>query len=319
MSEQASHSPETQELPVQQDSDTEALYASFDLRQPAEKKEIEFPVVDEPTDPATGQDEETETQTSAKTLRVKFNKEEVEVPEDQIPEYVQRGLALEKERERREKNDKLLQEAAKLLGLDSLDETAIERVRNERLQQQQQQQADAYNQLRAELREQAEDAGLDPDKVEAWLDNHPDVKEAKALKEQQQLQSQQQQVMSKWDALYKKYPHLADESQAFTRGEIPSFYTDEMKSRVERGYDPLDAYELAHGTEMRTEMQTKTKKQAEQQVLKQIQLGTRAFSDQGSPEPEENDLLPAQLALAEMFGVKPEGVKKQQKLIQSRR
>ncbi|CAH1205660.1 hypothetical protein PAECIP111893_02388 [Paenibacillus plantiphilus] len=311
MSDQASHSPETQE--IQMDAETESIYESFGIN-PTEKKEIEMPTIPEPTDPAIGQVEEDKPKTA---LKAKYNGEEIDVPEDQVKELVEKGMNLDKVRSQKTEYEKSLDRVAKLQGYK--DHADLIANLDQLEAQQQKQKEQAFDEMQENMLYQLELNGISREDAVAWLEQHPTFQEAKALKESQQQSQQQQQVTSKWQALYDRYPHLLDDAQAFNRGEMPSFFNDEMRSRVDRGYDPLDAFELAHGTEMKQEMQNKTKKQAEQSVIKQMQLGTRGFTEQGAAEPDESDLLPAQVALAESFGVKPENVRKQQKLINNRR
>ncbi|CAM4098335.1 hypothetical protein L1N85_10720 [Paenibacillus alkaliterrae] len=327
---QASQSLETP-IEVERDADTEALFDSFGLApKQAEKKDIEFPKMDEPTDPAIDQeddpevkmDEETEEKpTDTRKYKIKYNKEDVEVEESQVPELLEKGMALDKTRAKLTEQQKAMDEVAQLQGYKDHAELIanLPKLR----EQHQQKEQEAYNQLRTDLREQAEDAGLDPDKVEAWLDNHPLMKEAAQTKREReneraerQRQEDEQARQSKWSELYQKYPHLVDDSQAFTRGEEPQFFTAEMKSRIERGYDPIDAFELAH----RDTLSAQTKKSAEQKIIKQQQLGMRGHvNEQTATPPDEGSLLPAQIALAEEFGVNIKGVQRQNQLLKSRR
>lgn len=267
-------------------------------------------------DKPPAKEEVVEDKTDAGIERVKHNKEEREVDistKEKLHDHLQRSLALDKERERREKNDHLLKEAATLLGLESLDEPTIQRLRQEREQLQQRQEQNEYNQLRASLREEAEDAGLDPDRVEAYLNNHPLMKEAQKAKEErendrlvQQHESRQREERQKWGSLYEKYPQLASDSEAFDRGETPNFFTPEMKRRVDSGYDPIDAFELAH----RDTLSAQTKKAVEQKVIKQQQLGLRSQVETLSTADKEPQVS-AELASAfEAFGLPVSAAKK---------
>lgn len=56
----------------------------------------------------------------------------------------------------------------------------------------------------------------------------------------------QDQLQSQWAALYNSYPHLRDEAKAWEKDETPSFYTEQMQTYLAKGYEPIDAYELAH-------------------------------------------------------------------------
>src|SRR5690606_18280916 len=103
---------------------------------------------------------------------------------DKIPEYARKGLNYDKVETRANEYQKALDEVAQLQGFkDHADLIAnLPKLR----EQQQQQEQDAHKQLIADLRQQAEEAGLDPDQVQSYLDNHPLVKEAqKAIQERE--------------------------------------------------------------------------------------------------------------------------------------
>ena len=324
----ANQSEQSQE--VERDADTEALYESFGMPQQSQsKKDVEFPKMDEPNEPLTMEDEEEEVQgtettpgqSEKKTIKIKYLGEDKDVPEDEAPTWIQKGMNHDRLQEKLSEQQKALDEVAQLQGFKDHAEL-IANLPKLREQQQMKEKA-AYDQLRQDLRQQAEDAGLDPDQVQAYLDNNPIVKQAEqALQEreterlEQQRADIQRQVRQKWDALYEKYPHLVEESQAFNRGESPSFYNAEMQSRIDRGYDPVDAFELAH----RDTISAQTKKSAEQRVIKQQQLGMRGHvNEQSATPPDEGSLLPVHYGLAEEFGVSLKGVQRQNQLLKSRR
>jgi hypothetical protein len=109
---------------------------------------------------------------------------------------------------------------------------------------------------------------------------------------------------------------LVESSKAFDRGETPDFFTPEMQDRVKRGYDPLDAFELAH----RDTLAAQTKKSAEQSLIKQVQLGGRGHvNQQTATPPDEGSVTPYQQALAEEFGVSVKEVQRQNQLLKNRR
>lgn len=329
MSEEIANQSEESPIEVERDADTEALYESFGMpAQKQEKKDVEFPNMDEPTGEPLTMEEENEVDpeeppaaADKRTIKVKYNGEDKEIGEDEAPTLIQKGMNYDKVQQKLTEQQQAMDEVAQLQGFkDHADLIAnLPKLR----EQQQQKEQDDYQALRDDLRAQAEDAGLDPDRVEAWLDNHPLMKEAvrdKQVREAEQLQRTQeeikQQTTSKWQLLYQKYPHLLEDGQAFSREERPNFFTDEMKSRYERGYDPIDAFELAHqGT-----LATQTKKAAEQSLIKQQQLGFRGqVNSQTATPPDEASLLPVQMSLAEEFGVSVKGVQRQNQLLKSRR
>jgi hypothetical protein len=246
-------------------------------------------------------------------IKVKHNKEEVDadVSDDKLPELVQRSLALDKERERKAELEKNLDRAAKLAGFkDHADYIAnLDRLEKEAQQKQQ----DQFQNLRQQLREEAEDAGLDPDKLDAWLDNHPLLQEAsKAIQERQvaeesrKQQTVQEQWESQWQALYDAYPDLVETSTAFAEGGMPEWYTPEMQSRIERGYDPKDAYELAHSTTLRE----RNKQIGKQQAIKEQRLGLRAQVETNAHADLEPE-VPTGLASAfSLFGLPTKAAQK---------
>src|SRR5690606_20804922 len=79
----------------------------------------------------------------------------------------------------------------------------------------------------------------------------------------------QAETRRKWDTLYEKYPDLIESSRAFDEGKAPDWFNAEMQNRIQRGYDPLDAYELAN----RDKITAQTRRATEQKVIKQQQLG----------------------------------------------
>lgn len=285
-----SHTEETLESETN-DIPMSDVYAAFGIEAPKEevkeeKAEEEAPAIEQKPEP--------------KTIKVKVDKEEREfdVSEDKLPEYVQKAYALDRERERKAELERNLDRAAKLAGF----ENHAEFVANfEKLEQQrQQQEQDAHKQLIADLRQQAEEAGLDPDQVQTYLDNHPLVKAAqKTIQEgeKERLAREEQaakaEARRRWDTLYEKYPDLIESSRAFDEGKAPDWFNAEMQNRIQRGYDPLDAYELAN----RDKITAQTRRATEQKVIKQQQLGLRSQVET-VPSPDNEPQVPPALAAA---------------------
>lgn len=281
------------------DTPTEQLEASDSQPEQPADEHIETPAIED--------------EKPSKTIKVKHNKEEIEVDvsDDKLPEYVQRSLALDKERERKSELEKNLDRAAKLAGF----ENHAEYVANfDRLEQQaKQQKDDMYANMREQLRQEAEDAGLDPSKVEAYYENHPLLQQAKQTLVQQQrmeieskLAQTEQAKRQQWGELYQQYPELAETSKAFDDGGTPEWFTSEMQSLVNQGYQPLHAYKLAHMEKLTAQ----TRKQAEQKAIKDQRLGLRSqVETQGSAdlEPEVPDSMTAAFA---MFGLDPKSARK---------
>lgn len=307
---------ETNEVPTpERDAETEALYSSFGLTPTVEKKEIEFPDLTKSQQEEVIEEEPPAIEEQPKNFRtVKHNKKEVEVPEDQIDELLQKGLALDKERERKSEYEKALQRAAKLSGKDSIDDylASLDKIE----EQAKQRELDQFNELKQQLREDVENAGLDPDKVEQFLENHPLMKQAKDAVSKLEKQDGESKVAQERAALEKQWGELFAEHPDLANAEESEWLTPEMDERLKRGYHPLDAYKLAHADKL----QTQSKKQLEQKLIKQQHLGTRAeVITQTSSVPDEPTLLPAQMSLAAEFGVTIDGVKQQQKTLDRRR
>lgn len=310
-------------LEPQRDAETEALYDSFGVKPAGEKKEIEFPNLDEPTDdaPAIEQKTEDEPTDSGKKLVVKYNKEDVEIDENEVPELVQKGLALDKVREQAKQREQELDRAAKLLGYkDHADLTAnLDRIEQEKVKQQ----ADQFEALKQQIIDDLVYNGVSEEAARQYAENNPLVQQARtALEEKQQAeQTRQQQTAEQerlegWKQLYEAFPDAAESAKLFGEGKSPDWYTPEMQSMIERGYKPMDAYRLAH----MDKIQTQSAKRTEQKLIKQQHLGARSQVESNSAAPsDETDLLPAQVALAESFGVSLDGVRKQQKQIERRR
>ena len=263
----------------------------------SEEKEIEqeeeVPVIEQPTN----------------VRKVKYNKQEVEVPEEQVDELLQKGLALDKVREKQSEAEKALQRAAKLAGYEKVDDYLknLDNIEKEAVKQKQ----DHLTDLRNQLREEAENAGLDPQRVDEWLDNNPLLAEARKVldreeQEREAIKQRQAEEMNikGWEALFQKYPTIADEMDE--EGQSAPWLTPEMVERIKRGYDPIDAYELVH----RDKLVSSEKEKARQDVLKQQRLNKRAAVE-GNVTGEPDDGVPDSVKGAfAMFGLDPSQAKK---------
>lgn len=308
-----SHSGEAQETVL--DERTAAVndaFAAFGIDTPSKQSEASDSRTESQDDSETDAPD-IERQPEPKKIKVKVDKEEREfdISDDKLPEYVQKAYALDKERERKTELQKNLERAAKLAGFEKVDEylSNLDRLEQEAKQREQ----DKFRDLRQQLRDEAEDNGLDPEKLEAYLDNHPLFKEAQAAiqeKEQAELtriqQTEQEQLQSKWKALYDTYPDLLETAKMFGEGNAPDWYTPDMQSRIERGYDPVDAYELAH----KSKIAERNKQMAKQQAIKEQRLGLRSQVETQSAadlEPEVPDGLASAFSL---FGLPVASAKK---------
>lgn len=297
--------------PDEQQAISEALEA-FGVQSHSESSEG----ATEATQESEGQMDEppaTEEAPEPRTIKVKHNKQEIEVDvsDDKLPEYVQKSFALDKERERKAELEKILDRAAKLSGF----ENHADYVANlDRLEQEaKKREDDQFTDLKKQLRQEAEEAGLDADKMEAYLENHPLMKRAQlAVLERQKLELEHKVEQSKqlekqkWNEMYEAYPELVESSHLFDEGGTPDWYTPEMQERIARGYDPKDAYELAH----RATIQERSRKLAEQRAIKEARLGARSQVSGQESADAEPDVPPEVMSAFAMFGLDPKLAKK---------
>jgi hypothetical protein len=234
-----------------------------------------------------------------------------------LHDHLQRSLALDKERERRTESEKNLDRAAKLAGYkDHAEYVAnFDKIEQELQQKQQQVMDDRI----ARIRQDAEDAGLDPDQVQAYLDNLPIVKEAAQIKlerEAERIQRQQEEVQrvarQKWDAMYSDprvlavFPDIVAKSQELNEGGDGGFYTADMQERISKGYDPIDAILLAHADKF----QGLSKKKTEQRVIKEQHLGLRSRVEITTDSDKEPAVPNALASAFAAFGLPVDSAKK---------
>ncbi|MED5019329.1 hypothetical protein P9847_18670 [Paenibacillus chibensis] len=306
--EAASHSSEEQEL--------RDHYNAFGLSYPEpEQQEDESDEELEDADPAI--DGNQEQVPERKGVTVKHNGQDVTVEDEQVPEYLQMGLNYKKVKGQVQQYESALDRLARQQGYkDHADLIEnLDKIEQEAVQKQQNQ----FDQLKQHLRQEAEDAGIDPNVMEQYLDNHPLIKQAREVvqrseQEQQyrQQEQSQQQLLQGWEALFKKYPQLAD--QVSPDGGTAPWLTPEMHSKLQRGYDPVDAYELVH----RDSFMADERKRAEQSVLKTQRLNKRAQVEgqgKGDRQPE----VPSELSSAfAAFGLDPKNAQKYAKNFESK-
>lgn len=310
----ASQSETIQETTAEtpQDAVQSALEA-FGISVPSKQEDDPTERSEDEASPAAIQDETTP-QAESKKLKVKFNKEDIEIDEEQVPELVQKGLALEKERQKKSEYEKALDRAARLQGYESHEDfiANLDKIEQER----QKKQEDEYAALRTELLDELEANGIDRDKAEQFIENHPLMQQArqaaeekKKIDQERQQMTVQQQAEADWRQLYDAFPDIVESAQAFSQGGTPDWYTEEMNDLITAGYKPLHAYKLAH----MDKIQTQTKRQLEQKLVKEQRLGTRAQVEtdvRGSTEDE----VPSDVASAfAAFGLPVNSAKKYMK------
>ncbi|WDM22642.1 hypothetical protein [Paenibacillus polymyxa] len=244
-----------------------------------------------------------------KKLRVKVNKEEIEVDDDQIPELVQKGFGLDKERQRRTEAEQALQRAAKLAGFETADEylANLDKIEQQAIQKKQ----DDFDLLKQQLREDAENAGIDPDYLDRYLDAHPLLQQAREVVEREskaqetrKQEDQQQQLLKGWEELFNQHPELVE--NAPVEGEKPDWLTAEMDALIKKGYAPVHAYHLTNSDKIIAE----ERKRTEQSVIKQQRLNKRAQVEKQAALETEPE-VPQELASAfSIFGLDPKAAKK---------
>lgn len=267
-------------------------YQQEQQEEQAADPEGEHPPID--VEPEDGQPER-------KGITVKHNKEEVFIDEDKIPEYARKGLNYEKIEGRAKQYESALDRIAKQQGFKDHSELVanLDRIEQEAIQRQQQD----FEQHKQRMREEAENAGLDPEAVDQWLDSHPMLNQAKELLEREtkaqairKKEEEQQRQTQAWEALFKKYPDLLEQTND---DGTAAWMTPEMESRLRRNYDPLDAYELVH----RDSIIAEERKRAEQSTLKQQRLNKRVQVE-GAGGTDLEPQAPAELTSAfAMFGI----------------
>ncbi|KAF6576569.1 hypothetical protein JDW19_02435 [Paenibacillus polymyxa] len=307
----ASQSEEVQQQQqVSNDDEVRAYYEAFGIQYPT--PEFEGDDSELGTDPV-GQDDpaidDPATEPELKGIPVKYNGQETVVPDDEVRGYVEKGMNYDKIKDRSQQYEVALNRLARQQGYKDHAELLenLDRIEQEAAQQK----LNDFEQLKTSLREDAENSGIDPDLLDRYLDNHPLLQQAQeAVQRSQQEQEYrkqeelQQKQLAGWQMLFDKYPDLAEQVDAETG--TAAWMTPDMHARLERGYDPIDAYELVH----RDALTAQTRKQAEQAVIKAQRLNRRAQVETnpgGSLEPQAPEELTAAFSL---FGIDPKNAQK---------
>lgn len=311
----ASQSEEGQEQDRHSEEEIQAYYEAFGIDYPSsEEPEDEDEDLDEDpeldtdpgdedpaTDPAPG--------TDAKGLQVKYNGQETTVPDEEVRGYVEKGMNYDKIKGRNQQYEDALNRLARQQGykdhaelmdnLDKIEQAAVQKRK------------DDFDSLQQSLRDEAVNAGIDPDVLDQYLQQHPLLQQAQELIQQseqaqttRQQQAEQQQQVEAWESFFRKYPKLAEEVSE--DGTSAPWLTQEMQARIQRGYDPIDAYELVH----RDRLDAQTRKQAEQSFIKNQRLNKRSqveANPSGSLEPQAPQELRSAFAA---FGLDPKAAEK---------
>ena len=154
-----------------------------------------------------------QTEAPPQAFRVKYNKEEMEIPYEQAPDYIQKGLNYDKVQSKVSSYETQLERIARITGysnpeemLSSLDE--IERQRE----------AERYAEL-----------GIDKETFDNFMEEHPDIQFARQIRAEKE---QEAKLNQEGIELLNEFPDLKPD-------DIPA---EAWRLREERGLSLLDAY-----------------------------------------------------------------------------
>lgn len=165
----------------------------------------------EPTqEPAT---QEPGTTQEPQYFTVKYNKEEKQVSYDEAPDYIQKGMNYDKVSQRASEYEKHLDRVAKVAGYQSHEDML--------------QQLDAIEKQQQE--QEYRDAGLDPNVLNKYLEQHPDIQYARELKAKQEEDAKFREEANE---LFKEFPDLKAE-------QIPQ---EVWQLKEQKGLSLLDSY-----------------------------------------------------------------------------
>ncbi|MFT8319343.1 MAG: hypothetical protein ABF649_00740 [Bacillus sp. (in: firmicutes)] len=231
------------------------------------------PVDTEPSDPAAIQE------TIPQAFKVKYNKEEMEIPYDQAPDYIQKGLNYDKVQQRSTEYEQHLTKLANLSGYTSTDEM-IQALQE--LEQQQQ------------VQQQAQQMGIDEETYSKYFS--PVNDELSQLKSQLQ-EFETKEIQRQIDADLNELRQQEDFSQhEQSMYEIATQYGMPLK----------EAYEFASLRALKSQLPT-IQQQSEQKVLDQI----KARQGKHVETSDNNvaiglDLTPQEIEIASKMGISPE-------------
>lgn len=147
------------------------------------------PQMQEPATQEPIQSQEPATTQEPNYFEIKYNKEPVKVSYDEAPSYIQKGMNYDKVQQRATEYENYLNRVAQLSGYQNHDEFihALEEA-----EQQQQ-------------RQQYEDAGINPDVLNQFLEQHPDMQYAREMRAKEQ---EQRQIQTEVDQLKERFPDI---------------------------------------------------------------------------------------------------------------
>jgi hypothetical protein len=171
------------------------------------------PVTQEPSIQQESVTQEPVTTQEPNYFEIKYNKEPVKVSYEEAPTYIQKGMNYDKVHQQVETYQQQLNRVAQIAGYQSHDEmlSALDE-----LEQQQQ-------------REQYEQAGINPDVLNQFIEQHPSVKYANELKAKEQEQAK---FNNEANELFAEFPDLKPE-------QIPA---EVWQLKESKGLSLLDSY-----------------------------------------------------------------------------
>lgn len=152
-------------------------------------------------------------QESPQAFRVKYNKEEVEVPYDQAPDYIQKGMNYDKVSQRADEYQQHLDRVARITGYESHDQLlqAMEEAEQE------------------QERAKYEQAGIDPDQFQKLISELPEIQQFREIQKQQE---ESQQLQTEYNELAEEFPDVTPEN-------IPA---EVWQMKKQRDISLMDAY-----------------------------------------------------------------------------
>lgn len=197
----------------------------------------------------SGQESTDTTPEIPQAFKVKYNKEEVDVPYDQAPDYIQKGLNYDKVSQRATEYQNHLDRVAKLTGYESHDELLAELDALER-----QREAQRY-----------EEAGISQDKFNELLEQLPEFQQMRQLQQQQEAAAHFEREANE---ILEMFPDL----------DLNTLPEDVWSMKEQRGLSLLDAYLRTNYSSLGQQKE----QEAIQKLQQNQQLSTGALGREGT-------------------------------------
>lgn len=196
-------------------------------------------VIEEVQEDVTETQQQEEPEAIPQAFKVKYNKEEMEIPYEQAPDYIQKGLNYDKVSSRATEYEQMMDRIARITGYDSRDEMLssldeIERQNEER----------RYQEL-----------GLDKETFNNFLDEHPDIQFARQVRAEKEREAK---LSQEGQELFSEFPDL----------KVDQIPPEAWAMREQRGISLLDAYLRVNYKNI--------SQQKEQEVIQKIQSNSNA-------------------------------------------